>query len=41
MLFGVEPPKPRIAAVRIVDMSTSNAWTEFAGIHSTRRALRA
>ena len=31
-LFGVEPPKPRIAAVRIVDMSTSNAWTEFAGI---------
>ena len=30
-LFGVEPPKPRIAAVRIVDMSTSNAWSEFAG----------
>ena len=24
-LFGVEPPKPRIAAVRIVDMSSSNA----------------
>jgi predicted phage-related endonuclease len=31
-LFGVDPPKPRIAAVRIVDMSTSNAWAEFAGI---------
>jgi len=31
-LFGVEPPKPRIEAVRIVDMSTSNAWGEFAGI---------
>jgi len=30
-LFGVEPPKPRIEAVRIVDMSTSNAWAEFAG----------
>jgi hypothetical protein len=30
-LFGVEPPKPRIAAVRIVDMSTSNTWAEFAG----------
>jgi predicted phage-related endonuclease len=30
-LFGVEPPKPRIAAVRIVDMSTSNAWAGFAG----------
>ncbi len=31
-LFGVEPPKPRIDAVRIVDMSTSNAWAEFAAI---------
>jgi predicted phage-related endonuclease len=30
ILFGVEPPKPRIEAVRIVDMSTSNAWAEFA-----------
>ncbi len=30
-LFGVEPPKPRIEAVRIVDMSSSNAWAEFAG----------
>ena len=31
-LFGVEPPKPRIEAVRIVDMSASNAWAEFAGV---------
>jgi predicted phage-related endonuclease len=31
-LFGVEPPKPRIEAVRIVDMSTSNAWANFAEI---------
>jgi hypothetical protein len=31
-LFGVEPPRPRIQAVRIVDMSTSNAWAEFADI---------
>ena len=31
-LFGVEPPKPRIEAVRIVDMSTSNAWAEFSDI---------
>src|SRR6476660_7847393 len=30
-LFGVEPPKPRIEAVRSVDMSSSNAWAEFAG----------
>jgi predicted phage-related endonuclease len=33
-LFGVDPPKPRIAAVRIVDMSASNAWAEFAAIFS-------
>jgi predicted phage-related endonuclease len=31
-LFGVDPPKPRIEAVRIADMSTSNAWVEFADI---------
>jgi predicted phage-related endonuclease len=31
-LFGVEPPKPRIEAVRVVDMSTSNAWAEFADV---------
>jgi predicted phage-related endonuclease len=31
-LFGVEPPKPRIEAVRIVDMSTANAWAEFADV---------
>ena len=31
-VFGVEPPKPRIEAVRIVDMSSSNAWAEFAGV---------
>jgi predicted phage-related endonuclease len=29
-LFGVEPPRPRIEAVRIVDMSASNSWGEFA-----------
>ena len=31
-LFGLEPPKPRIEAVRIVDMTSSNAWAEFAAI---------
>ncbi len=36
-LFGVEPPKPRIEAVRIVDMSTSNAWAEFAAVFATTR----
>ena len=36
-LFGVEPPKPRIEALRIVDMSSSNAWAEFAAIFSRTR----
>jgi YqaJ-like viral recombinase domain len=36
-LFGVEPPKPRIEAVRVVDMSSSNAWAEFAAIFSRTR----
>jgi hypothetical protein len=41
-LFGVEPPKPRIDAVRIVDMSASNSWAEFAGLfRSTRQAFLA
>jgi predicted phage-related endonuclease len=31
-LFGIEPPRVRIEAVRVVDMSTSNSWAEFAGI---------
>jgi hypothetical protein len=37
-LFGVEPPKPRIEAIRVVDMSSSNAWAEFAGIFSRTRS---
>ena len=37
-LFGVEPPKPRIEAVRIVDMTTSNAWAEFAGVFADTRS---
>ena len=35
----VEPPKPRIQAVRIVDISGSNAWAEFAGIFARTRAV--
>ena len=39
-LFGVEPPKPRIEAVRVVDMSASNSWAEFAGLfRGTRQAF--
>ena len=37
-LFGVEPPRPRIEAVRIVDMSASNSWAEFAGMFCRTRA---
>jgi hypothetical protein len=37
-LFGVDPPKPRIEAIRIVDMSSSNAWAEFAGIFASTRS---
>jgi predicted phage-related endonuclease len=37
-LFGVEPPKPRIEAVRVVDMSSSNAWAEFAAVYSRTQA---
>ena len=38
VLFGVEPPKPRIEAVRIVDMTSSNAWAEFAAVFSRTRS---
>jgi predicted phage-related endonuclease len=39
-LFGVEPPRARIAAFRIVDMASSNAWAEFAAVFcSTRSAF--
>jgi predicted phage-related endonuclease len=37
-LFGVDPPKPRVEAVRIVDMSASNAWAEFAAIFFRTRS---
>jgi predicted phage-related endonuclease len=36
-LFGVDPPKPRIEAVQIVDMTSSNAWAEFAAIFARTR----
>jgi predicted phage-related endonuclease len=39
-LFGVETPKARIEAVRVVDMSASNSWAEFADLfRSTRQAF--
>ena len=39
-LFMAEPPRIRIEAVRIVDMSSSNAWAEFAAqFRETRTAF--
>jgi hypothetical protein len=36
--YGIEPPRPRIEAVRLVDMSESNSWAEFAGIFCATRS---
>ena len=39
-LFGIETPRPRIEAIRIVDMSSSNSWAEFAALfRNTREAF--
>jgi predicted phage-related endonuclease len=39
-LINAEPPRPRIEAIRIVDMSSSNSWAEFAALfRSTRNAF--
>jgi putative phage-type endonuclease len=40
-LINAEPPRPRIEAIRIVDMSSSNSWAEFAALfRNTRAAFR-
>jgi predicted phage-related endonuclease len=36
-LFGVESPRPRLEAVRVVDMSASNSWAEFAAVYRRTR----
>src|SRR5258708_4762128 len=39
-LINAEPPRPRIEAIRIVDMTASNSWSEFAALfRTTRRAF--
>jgi predicted phage-related endonuclease len=39
-LINAEPPRPRIEAIRIVDMSSSNSWAEFATLfRATREAF--
>jgi predicted phage-related endonuclease len=37
-LINAEPPRPRIEAVRIVDMSASNSWGEFAALFCNTRS---
>ena len=37
-LFGIEPPRPRLEAVRIVDMTSSNSWGELAATFRQTRA---
>ena len=37
-LFDCEPPKPRIEAVRVVDMNASNSWAEFAALFRETQA---
>jgi hypothetical protein len=37
-LINAEPPCPRIEAVRIVDMSASNSWAEFAALFRKTRS---
>jgi predicted phage-related endonuclease len=36
-LFGVESPRARIEAMRVIDMSSSNAWAEFANVFRRTR----
>src|SRR5262249_45220339 len=36
-LFHIETPRVRIEAVRIADMSSSNAWTEFSSVFRRTR----
>ena len=38
MLFGMETPRPRLEAVRVVDMSSSNAWADLAATYLRTRA---
>jgi hypothetical protein len=36
-LFGIEPPRPRLEAVRIVDMGASNSWAELTATYRRTR----
>ena len=38
LLINAEPPRPLIEAIRIVDMSSSNSWAEFAALFRNTRS---
>jgi predicted phage-related endonuclease len=37
-VFGVDPPRAKVAAIRVVDMAASNAWAEHAAIYLATRS---
>jgi predicted phage-related endonuclease len=39
--FGAEPPKAKMPVVRVVDMSSSNAWAEYAQVFVRTKAAHA
>ncbi|MCA1528759.1 YqaJ viral recombinase family protein [Bradyrhizobium yuanmingense] len=41
LLFGIETPRPRLAAVKVVDMTASNVWAECAAIYLRTRDAHA
>ncbi|WP_439403442.1 YqaJ viral recombinase family protein [Bradyrhizobium sp. DASA03068] len=41
LLFGIETPRPRLAAIKVVDMSASNLWAECAAIYLRTRDVHA
>ena len=36
--YGIEAPRPRVEAVRIIDMSGSNSWAQLAGVFCATRS---
>jgi hypothetical protein len=37
-LFGIEPPRPRLEAIKVVDMASSNLWADLAATYLRTRA---
>jgi hypothetical protein len=37
-LFNIEPPRPRLAAIKVVDMTASNLWADCAATYLRTRA---